>query len=554
MDENGLKIFRNIALTFSGGGYRAASYSLGVLSYFNHVEIEGERLLDHVNGLSTVSGGTITGAVFCCFREKKLSFSDFFTHIYTFLDEDRLLTLAINKLSDNQFWKNCHKKRTLINAFASVYHEHLIEDTFDLLKNGHSGLRDFVFNATEFSNGLAFRFQRNGLFGNYKLSNSNLNVLFPHFMVADAIAASSCFPLGFEPIILPDDFISDKELPAYKAIKQQDDFKDGVGLMDGGIVDNQGIGSIRLTDNRREENDKFDLIMVCDVGSYKMDPWSGSNIDMDLKGGKKSLKQWVQLFGEKLNKWWWVTIPMLLSICFFVIASNVEKCIPFCIIGGAMSMLTIVGIIIKILIAKGKNKVFKIWDFIMKMIPDFIEKQLPPFANLKIRLIKRMLQERVTSVIKMVNEVFLKQVRRLNYMLFYTDEKLADRRITALIYDLTEEQFKHSLSDEKEKEYHNDAIENPGDRIYKAAKIASEMETTLWFSGEDRKADRLKNLVACGQFTACYKLLNYCYELDKSDIDIDRKLLETMKNNFQSDWNKFINDPYWLHNKEVGEK
>ena len=38
--------------------------------------------------------------------------------------------------------------------------------------------------------------------------------------------------------------------------------------MDGGIVDNQGIGSIVLTDDRRgDRNEKpYDLIMICDVG------------------------------------------------------------------------------------------------------------------------------------------------------------------------------------------------------------------------------------------------------------------------------------------------
>ena len=144
-----------------------------------------------------------------------------------------------------------------------------------------------------------------------------MNNLFPNFRIADAIAASSCFPLGFEPTILPDDFVSDKEDISYKEIKQHKLFKEGIGLMDGGIVDNQGIGSIILADNRRQANDKFDLIMVCDVGSYKMDSWVGSKIDMDLKGGNKSLKQLVNLLGDKLNRWWWITIPFLLSIISF---------------------------------------------------------------------------------------------------------------------------------------------------------------------------------------------------------------------------------------------
>lgn len=49
-----------IALCLSGGGYRAAVFHLGVLSYLHHVCLpEGGRLLDHVHTLTSVSGGAI---------------------------------------------------------------------------------------------------------------------------------------------------------------------------------------------------------------------------------------------------------------------------------------------------------------------------------------------------------------------------------------------------------------------------------------------------------------------------------------------------------------
>lgn len=51
----------NIALTFSGGGYRAAAFHLGTLSLLHHVKTPTSTLLSLVEVLSTVSGGTITG-------------------------------------------------------------------------------------------------------------------------------------------------------------------------------------------------------------------------------------------------------------------------------------------------------------------------------------------------------------------------------------------------------------------------------------------------------------------------------------------------------------
>jgi hypothetical protein len=78
---------------------------------------------------------------------------------------------------------------------------------------------------------------------------------------------------------------------------------------------------------------------------------------------------------------------------------------------------------------------------------------------------------------------------------------------------LTEEQFVKIESDEMSakqgEEHKNKNIEYPGNRIFASAKIAREMGTTLLFSEKDKKVERLKNLVSCGQFTACYNLLVY---------------------------------------------
>lgn len=51
-----------IAISLSGGGYRAAMFHLGTLSYLNRILLpNGKSLLDVVNTISTISGGSITG-------------------------------------------------------------------------------------------------------------------------------------------------------------------------------------------------------------------------------------------------------------------------------------------------------------------------------------------------------------------------------------------------------------------------------------------------------------------------------------------------------------
>ena len=55
------KPFENIAISLSGGGYRATAFHLGALSYLNQLPFEGTPLLHNVKIISTISGGTFTG-------------------------------------------------------------------------------------------------------------------------------------------------------------------------------------------------------------------------------------------------------------------------------------------------------------------------------------------------------------------------------------------------------------------------------------------------------------------------------------------------------------
>jgi len=526
-------LFQNIALTFSGGGYRAASFGLGILSYFNQVQYDTKTLLDKVSALSTVSGGTICGATYASYLSKGKNFNEFYTDFYKCMDEDQLLEKALQHFSDKKRWKNTHKKRTLINSFALAYSDLLTNGSIKDLKTKQTHLKDICFNATEFSNGLAFRFQTSGDFGNYRLKDKNLNSLSDKMKIADAIASSSCFPLGFAPLIMPDDFISNQNTKAYKDLKKDERFKNGVGIMDGGIVDNQGIGSIMNTDKRRKN--KFDLIMVCDVGSYMMDPWTPSNIDVN-----KRLKIVVSFL-----------FPLPIGLALLAYAFFMKPISWIFITAGAITMIGLLTITIYFLINYPGKTILKIAKYLGNKIPGFLKEKIKYFKKLQLQLLLRMMIERGTSGKKLISEIFLKQIRRLNYDLFYKDESLINRRSTALIYELTEDQFKHGKSDEKVNDAERGQIKNPSKDIFNSAQIATAMGTTLWFTQEDRDLKRLMNLVSCGQFTACYNLLKFCIDLKNSEDYEDPKQLDNMIKIFQKDWEKFRKNPYWLHDAYI---
>ena len=555
IDEPRINLFENIALAFSGGGYRASSFGLGVLSYLKQVQFKDKSLLEHVKGLSTVSGGTLMGATYACYMAKGERFETFYDNFYKVLDDDRLLGVALEKLDSDELWKASHKRRSLINAFALAYHDLLTKENFKFLKQNKSHLEDICFNATDFSFGLAFRFQTTGRFGNYRLYNSYLKQLADDMKIADAIASSSCFPIGFEPLLMPDDYVSDHNSETYKAIKAKDEFKKGVGIMDGGIVDNQGIGSIMNAEVRRVNDGKsYDLIMVCDVGSYFMEAWEASEIEMDRIGWSKSPKQLFNLLVEKLKLSWWLWLPLIVSFGLLISGFMNRPSVGLFIGGGAMAMFALFAIALKYFIGKMEEKSLRLWAWMMGIVPKFMKDKLIRFQNLKLRLIQRMIEERGTSSFKMISDIFLKQIRRLNYDLLYKDDSLKNRRITSLIYELTKDQYQKGDSDEKEMDIKEDLIKDPSELIFNSAQIACEMDTTLWFTEKDRDLERLKNLVACGQYTACYNLLKYCIDLKKAKANVDPELLNEMIDIFLTDWNEFVKDPYYLHDDYQQEK
>ena len=82
--------FNKIALSFSGGGYRAASFHLGTMSYLNRLNWGGTPLLNQVKMISTVSGGTIPGVIYALQKQEDTTFEE----IYHFL-LDRLENLDL---------------------------------------------------------------------------------------------------------------------------------------------------------------------------------------------------------------------------------------------------------------------------------------------------------------------------------------------------------------------------------------------------------------------------------------------------------------------------
>ncbi|NND57004.1 MAG: patatin-like phospholipase family protein [Xanthomonadales bacterium] len=269
-----------LALSLSGGGVRAIGFHLGTMSM-----LERLGLLEKVQIISSVSGGSMPGIGYSLSQRLGRSFQDFFDDFYEFLPQLNLIEEMMKRMVAREA-PAPSGRRDMITAFANVYEDFYFrpffgeftggeEITFDLLMREprHGHLKEMVFNATEFKTGSAFRFQ----VSEYRclIGNRNIALCKKHarqMRIADIMAASSCIPVGMEPLFFPDDFhwpddrikpgrFGKTERPTCEAINRAlernlDTKLPNFALMDGGVYDNQGVSSTLNALNRRKEGIK----------------------------------------------------------------------------------------------------------------------------------------------------------------------------------------------------------------------------------------------------------------------------------------------------------
>jgi len=516
-----------IGLALSGGGYRAAGFHLGLLSYLDRVE-----LLSQVKMISTVSGGTFTGAKYTLSLVEGQKFADFYREYYDFLKNTELVELALEKLGKEEI--NLPSGRTdLITAVAEVYAETFLEKAdgkpyrFGDILNADLSLQEVVFNSTEFRYGLAFRFQSsaesNARIGNGKVSISK--AIAEDIRIADIVAASSCFPGGFEPLALPRDFCWSTSAifeQAKQEIRQKvnNEFESEIALMDGGIYDNQGAYGLWLADERNEHH--LDLFVISDVdqqrqGLYKLpETISISNLSL----------QWVDIISKAL-----------VVLCILTIATVGYKAWEE--INTAQFMwLDIFLYLVPALLATGITAGI-LWgrNFIKKeifaKIPQAGRFAWTDLKQLTISQLANGIQLRITSLQAMAGSVFMRRIRELGLNFIYQQYTGDDRYkvVSNFIYELktTRKFAKLKLPAE---------VQTPSEPLLKVINAAVDMPTTLWF--DEKK--QIDNLIVCGQATICCKLMVYLLDRHGGDINAFPDEVKDLWAKLLADWNNLCSE------------
>jgi predicted acylesterase/phospholipase RssA len=487
-----------IALSLSGGGFRAAGFHLGVLD-----ALERLGLLEDVTVLSTASGGSFVGAALALSRARKEPFRTCFERLHAFLAADAVPGAV---LAEFEAARSEPRARSLVVAAARAYDRLLFEGaTLGELLDGDGKLRDVMLNATELTSGIAFRFQRSAS-GQARIGNGNVWIppeVARTLRVADVVAASSCFPGAFEPMVFPDDFrglhgaARVLEGPASRAGR-------AIALMDGGIYDNQAVDGVRRAAARSGATPPA-IHLVSDTAP----PYPPMPPSKRPRAGAL---------------WWWVVPAAILA----VLAWLAVRVFAIAIAPGPRAW-DVAGLVVAAVAVAGGTGA-RAWFGVRGLVA-----RIPPLPRgvraallrtaLRLRLgeLGPLLGSRLRSVLELLTTVFTYRVRRLEYdQMFAEPAPRGPSPVAVLVYKLADERPRSDST----------ALA-PSEAVREVARRAVAVRTALWYAGPDE----LRALLACGQLTACAALLEHA-ERAEAPAEVVTRL--------RALWDRLQEDPYAL--------
>lgn len=240
----------SLIVAFSGGGTRAAALAYGVLEEMRDtgVVIDGHRhrMLDEIDTISSVSGGSFTAAYYGLFGER--IFTDFEGDFLRRDVQGQLIRSLFNPL---QWFSSTGRTELAVKFYEEVVFHGA---TFADMKRNDGPL--ILINASDLGYGVRFSFVQEY----FNLLCSDIST----FPVARAVTASSAVPVLFNPVVVENYKDCKKTKPGWLAAAEkraadnpqlaqvvtglQSYFKKAgrqyAHFVDGGITDNTGLRAI----------------------------------------------------------------------------------------------------------------------------------------------------------------------------------------------------------------------------------------------------------------------------------------------------------------------
>lgn len=241
-----------LCLAFSGGGTRASAFSYGVLEALRDstydASAQERRMLDEVDIISSVSGGSVTAAAYALYGDQTFEILE-----PAFLKrnvEGALLGSVLNPINWPKIWSSSYSRS---DQSAEYYDKILFKGaTFSDLKGKNTPF--LIINGTEIASGARISFNQHI----FDILSSDIE----SFPLSRAVTASSAVPLVLAPITLnnyssehplsPPEWLARKYpleagpiCPHASALRR---FLDSekypyLHISDGGVADNLGLRS-----------------------------------------------------------------------------------------------------------------------------------------------------------------------------------------------------------------------------------------------------------------------------------------------------------------------
>jgi len=248
-----------VILAFSGGGTRAAAFSYGALEFLRRTEVMAPngtkfRLLDSVDVITGVSGGSFTALAYGLYGEKL--FDDYEQRFLKRNVQRELITRALSP----RYWGDLSSEGWGRSELASQLYDEILFNgaTFGDLNRGTGPM--ILASATDISTGSRFVFHQ----GTFDIICSDLAAV----PLSRAAAASSAVPVvlssitiknyggtcnatppGWAKMFLDTDNPPRPAARAIRSLKSLQAYGDGVRrpylhLVDGGVADNVGMRGV----------------------------------------------------------------------------------------------------------------------------------------------------------------------------------------------------------------------------------------------------------------------------------------------------------------------
>jgi NTE family protein len=322
-------------LALSGGGYRATAFHLGTLN-----KLQDMGVLQKVKIISTISGGSITGACYCL---NEGSFNDFFESLYEGLQKKNVIKKILFSWMGMRFlvflllfigsfyflWTSyawvfplCIVTLLVIllkfqfQLFPISKRIEQIYDEFFYQQKTLGALKDepvLVIGSTNLQTARPFSFSKTWMQDStYQFMDDPVRFKSRDFPIARAVMASSCVPFAFTPVTIDPPFFEDKN----------DAQKFHPILVDGGVYDNQGIHKVMQSGKYNCE-----IVITSDAGC-------GASGEMRFKNTFTLLMETVNVFMSRIKKQQMVrnvydnAATANKQIAYFSLGWDIENCIP----------------------------------------------------------------------------------------------------------------------------------------------------------------------------------------------------------------------------------